>query len=560
MARLRPKVNPKDISNTGERLVATALVDQLPDDCLVYHSYPWLRQDRALYSGRVKLRQGEVDFIIVHPKAGMLILEVKGGEIEYDHTQHMWVRVMGKRTEQITDPFEQASNSMHYLVKKIAGNKKNFPCPTGFAVVFPQSDYTGEPPPGSDPQVILGSKDMDRLDARIKNALEKWHRTWHPPIGKVSLSEDQMQAIQLGISPVFNLTPILFRKIDEQEERLHRLTEGQLQLLDYLEEHNRAAIKGVAGSGKTILANTRAQKFASEGKKILFVCYNTALAESLEFNAPDSLKDQITYTSFHKLCRTWCIKAGLGFKPPAGDSSEFWEADAPNLLIEAIDLIEDRYDAVVVDEGQDFRPTWWIALEMINKEEDEGPFYVFYDPHQNLYDTQMSLPELGNPFNLPVNCRNTREIAGYCGEVNGTDIKVREETPQGDKVLIKNISGGMDRKKFVVSTVKDWLSKGHLNPSRIAILSFYDRAKTCMSKESDISGVPIVIDQEKWRSGKGILFNTIRAFKGLEADAIILVDIPDFEVETFFTKADLYVGCSRAKHILVIAAKENFSL
>ena len=67
----------------------------------------------------------------------------------------------------------------------------------------------------------------------------------------------------------------------------------------------------------------------------------------------------------------------------------------------------------------------------------------------------------------------TREIAGYCGEVNGTDIKVREETPQGDKVLIKNISGGMDR-KFVVSTVKDWLSKGHLNPSRIAILSFYD--------------------------------------------------------------------------------------
>ena len=81
-----------------------------------------------------------------------------------------------------------------------------------------------------------------------------------------------------------------------------------------------------------------------------------------------------------------------------------------------------------------------------------------------------------------------------------------------------------------------------------------------MSKESDIGGVPIVIDQEKWRSGKGILFNTIRAFKGLEADAIILVDIPDFEVETFFTKADLYVGCSRAKHILVIAAKENFSL
>lgn len=556
MAKLIPKIDPEDIGNNGERLVAIALTKQLPDECLIYHSYPWLRQERSLYSKRTSLRQGEVDFVIVHPKAGMLVLEVKGGTIEFDNTQHEWVRVLKNRKERITDPFEQASRNMHYLVEKIAGRKEDFPCPFGFAVVFPHCDYSGEAPPGADPQVIFSSRDMDRLDARIKNVMDKWGRSSKA----VNLSDQDMEKIQLGISPVFKLTPILFRQIDDQEERLHRLTEGQLQLLDHLEEHNRAAIKGVAGSGKTILANTQAQKFARQGKRTLFVCYNSALAEALQLNASKSLEGKITYTSFHSLCSSWCRKAGVDFKIPKEDATEFWQTDAANQLIEAIDFLEDRFDAVVVDEGQDFLPSWWIALEMINSEEDSGPFYVFYDPHQNLFDTQMNLPDLGNPFNLPVNCRNTREIANYCGEVNGMDIKVREETPQGKKVIVENISSAIERRRFIVNTVDEWLRKGHLKPSRIAILSFYDRAKTCLGKEREIGGIPIVVDQKKWRSDEGVLFNTIRGFKGLEADAIVLVDIPDFEVESFFTKADLYVGCSRAKHVLVISAKENFSL
>jgi len=556
MAKLIPKINPEDIGNNGERIVAMALVDQLPDDCFVYHSYPWLRQERNEYNNRKQLRQGEVDFVIIHPKAGLLVLEVKGGEIEYDNTSHEWIRVLKDRKARITDPFEQASRSMHVLVEKISGKKESLPCPFGFAVVFPHCDYTGEAPPGADPQVIFSSRDISRLNARVKNALEKWGRSTKP----VNLSQGDIQNIQLGISPVFKLTPVLFRKIDDQAERIHRLTEGQLHLLDHLDEHSRAAIKGVAGSGKTILANAQTQKFAREGKRTLFVCYNKLLAEALEFDAPESLKADITYTSFHRLCRSFCKKAGMTFKPPLPDNAEFWKTEAPNLLIEAIDLIEDRFDAVVVDEGQDFFPGWWMALEMINREEDTGPFYAFYDPHQNLFDTQMNLPDLGNPFNLPVNCRNTREIAEYCGEVNGSEIKVRDETPQGDQIIVENISGGLERRRFITRTVDDWIRKGNLKPSRIAMLSFYEQGKTCMAKEDKIGGCPIVLEQAKWRNNDGILFSTIRAFKGLEADAIILVDIPDFEVEKHFSRADLYVGCSRAKHVLVIAAKENFSL
>ena len=40
MARLIPKIAPEDISNVGERDVAIALVEQLPNECIVYHSFP----------------------------------------------------------------------------------------------------------------------------------------------------------------------------------------------------------------------------------------------------------------------------------------------------------------------------------------------------------------------------------------------------------------------------------------------------------------------------------------------------------------------------------------
>ena len=78
MARLIPPVhNLSDIANHGERLVAEALVEQLPNDVVVYHSYPWLRLERRERKGAEYLQPGEADFVIVDPRWGLLVLEVK---------------------------------------------------------------------------------------------------------------------------------------------------------------------------------------------------------------------------------------------------------------------------------------------------------------------------------------------------------------------------------------------------------------------------------------------------------------------------------------------------
>lgn len=558
MARLIPKIDPKDISNVGERDVAMALVAQLPPECIIYHSYPWLRSDRNDYNGKVTLQEGETDFVIVHPKTGILVLEVKGGEIKYDNNNRSWYRQESHRIVEIKDPFEQARRNTHALERAI--RKESFrgqskiPCPYGYAVIFPHCDYTGSAPPGADTSMIFSAPDLEHLGQRVTKLLGVWKRGNNP----VNLNKQEMSGIQLALSPAFKLLPVLFRQVQEQEDRLHRLTEDQLRLLDLLKAHERAAIQGVAGSGKTMLASAQAQKFARNGKKTLLVCYNKPLAEHLESSLPEELASHIKVATFHGLCAEWCRKARISFAPKWDDGGEFWKSTAPDLFLNAIEIVPEKFDAVVVDEGQDFYPDWWMAMEMINSEGEDGPFYVFYDPAQNLYvDEDLAIPDLGNPFDLPTNCRNTRKIASTCSKIRGVEIQVRSDAPDGVESIRKFIPKPDARAQEIKKIISEWLGKGKLKPSQIALLSPFEKSKSSLAEISKLGRTPLTTNPHEWRANAGVLLTTIKRFKGLEADAIIVTDVPNPETTPYFSTSDFYVGCSRAKHILVILAAED---
>ncbi len=120
MARLIPKIDVDEISNKPERDVAKALITQLSNSVVVYHSYPWLRMERRDRKTEGTLREGEADFVIIIPELGLLVVEVKGGVVVYDSENCLWYRRLpsGKHRD-IKDPFRQASVNMHILKEKI---------------------------------------------------------------------------------------------------------------------------------------------------------------------------------------------------------------------------------------------------------------------------------------------------------------------------------------------------------------------------------------------------------------------------------------------------------
>lgn len=555
MARLIPPVEDlSEIANHGERLVAEALVQQLPDDVVVYHSFPWLRLERHAKTGADYLQPGEADFVILDPRWGLLVLEVKGSEVEYQPHTHRW-RQKNRKTGawHTIEPFKQAEENKYAITRRLEEHRVFSgppPFTTGHAVVFPSHRFDGLLPADVDEAIVLGAESLRTMQRSVHRAFESWCRVRRPH----PMDESIRGAILESLSPLFKLIPVLWRTVDQQEERLHRLTQNQEMALHMLASQERSVIEGVAGSGKTLLAVAQAQRLARLGKKTLLVCYNKPLAHWIGNNLPESYKDQITVATFHSICRTFCQHADVRFAPPK-DADEFWRYEAADLLEKAAETVaaEHGYDAIVVDEGQDFADFWWMALEKLYRDPD-GPqlMTVFLDPKQCIYLEKPMVPgDLGKPFHLPTNCRNTRKIAAYCADVLGFELVVHPDAPKGTApktTALTNLKAVIGHTRAVIN---DWClrDRGGLRPNQVAILTPYNDHKRW---PTHFGNLPIVRDFQEWRAGKGVLLATHRRFKGLEADALILAGVPVPGSVDRYSLADEYVAASRGKHLLEV--------
>lgn len=555
MAKLFPETQiPKEIKFRGERDVARYLCEQLPSNVRIYHSYPWLHKDDKV------LREGEADFIILDPRFGILIVEVKGGDIRYDEKLDRWYRING--THDPKDPYEQASKSQRYF-EKIIGERefmgiKPLPFLRGRMVVFPDTQYRGSFPKGGCSEITVDARGLDNFEEQVTKIFRAI-----PGAQKIKdgIGSDNTNRIHKALYPNFKLTPALFRQIEHQEETLVRFTEEQRNLVDTIVagSNYRARVMGVAGSGKTLLALHLAYQLADKtpDEKVLLVCFNEQLAAWISESLTPEYKPRIVATTYHKLCSDWTKKApGLQWPKVDENNPEFWSNLAPNLLADAIDLMpSERFAAVVVDEGQDFRSEWWDTLELIGKDPGNNPFLVFYDDNQRIYDVGDSVawPDLTGPFPLLYNCRNTSCISKYSGDLIGQNIPAKADAPEGDEPEFKQIGNSVDARKEILSKIRDWLNSGKLKPSQIAIVSTTKIENSCMSDVQKIGNTPITKNISAWRHGEGVLLTTVWKFKGLEADAMILCDAQG--ITNFFTKQHAYVACSRAKHLLTIISK-----
>ena len=346
------------------------------------------------------------------------------------------------------------------------------------------------------------------------------------------------------------MTPVLSRRIAQDEPLLVRLTEQQRMVVAALQANPRVRVEGPAGSGKTMLATDQACRFAREGKKTLFLCYNKALATYLQMNIQEP---GLTIRHFHGLCRDLCKEAGVPFKVPLErkDEAPFWREVAWDLLSRAREQLGRTFDAIVVDEAQDFHSDWWLSIEELGGG-DNVSLYIFFDRLQNVFDAPLGFPKTRTLCSLPANCRNTKRIARAVGRTVERDIPTWEFSPEGVDVSVRRYTTQQECQKVYHEEMQRLLGLGRLKPQQIAILSPHRANPDLLSS----SRYHITQDLSEWRAGQGIYLSTVRTFKGLEADVVILLDTSGLQGGKLETH-DLYVATSRAKHyLLLITANE----
>ncbi len=566
MAMMQPDVDPDSIPHDSERIVYRALKEQLSNDYVVLHSYPWLRPDRD-----GALREGEADFVILHQSKGLLVLEVKGGELLYQNAT--WQRKKSFGYEPITDPFKQARNSMHYLVDRIelrtSGDVRASHFSYGHAVVFPHDHYVGDAPPGADESLILSHRDMTSIAPAIERAIESWPKKDEP------LTNHQWRRLAAALLPEFKLFRPLVGTADDVFEKIQEMTDEQVDLLAGLYEANkRVYVTGVAGSGKTQIALDQAIASAQSGKRTLFVCYNKYLADHLIAcvrKNPDykKLQSSLKIRHFHGYARELIEDSGIKWNPPEGkrELEEFFINDVPDLMEQAAfigmeDGEEVQFDALVIDEAQDFHSSWWEVLQCtLLKDEADGILLAFADPVQRLWDWAPENPPVsfGTRFVLKRNCRNSRWIARTSTTLAKTKAEFFKKAPLGRKPKLNTVSSIASMKGILKQAVAELMDSHDLSPSQIVLIGPQSYEKGSLADLDQIGGVPLTSDIHDWWRGNSLLVTTSKSFKGLEADAVLLYDLE--RLSAWFTKVDLYVACTRARsHVhFFVAGKEMIS-
>lgn len=159
-------------------------------------------------------------------------------------------------------------------------------------------------------------------------------------------------------------------------------------------------IRGAAGSGKSLVLAARAAELLKQQKKVLVVTFNITLLHYLMDMAvrypggSGKTRRDITWINFHSWCRRICLEndAEKEYKDifKYGDINHVLSIELPALISAILDNAAyiEKYDAVLVDEGQDFLPGWWDALRKICK--PGGEMLLVADATQDIYGTASS--------------------------------------------------------------------------------------------------------------------------------------------------------------------------
>lgn len=531
MALMYPPAPKEYKANSLEGIMYDAF-RELSDDYMVFHS-----MTITTFEGKV-ISQSETDFVVFHPKKGMLCIEAKAGQIKCINGS--WYYGNGKLMHH-DGPFCQASNNMFnlmdYFKHKGYGSiiKK---CKFLYAVWFPSVDdlkiQQFNLPSNAPKEIIITKSAFDNLEKRIDEIYEYSFSSQRDTL----LSNNDIDKIVNDVlAPSFDLVSLIEVIDNHRTLVFKKMLSEQVLLLNYLEEQNNAVINGLGGTGKTVMAIEKARRHTSNGESVLFLCYNKKLMDFLK----------LTYEKYN--IHFYTID---GFACYLCNTSEPDYSMLKNMLETMYCESSFPFQHVIIDEGQDFgrdniEECDIVSLlkdNVIDDESRKGSFYLFYDKNQMVQSRSIPqyIKDADCRLTLYRNCRNTKHIATTSLRFLNSDKqpKLFDAAIEGNLPKMAIVDNETLALEMLNAVLDEYIIRGYKD---ITILTCKTEEKSFLYRET-LKNIYLY-------KGIGVLFTTCRKFKGLESDVVILIDVMK---DDLLDKEDmmLYVGASRAKYELSI--------
>ncbi len=525
--------------NTYERTVWEALRDQLGDG-------------DALIANRIfndNQRDYEVDLIVAFAGSGVVVLEIKGGKVGWDNG-HWWQG--GVKGSHMIDPVGQVVGNKHVAqqwVHESAAWGSRQPVRWTHAVVFPSITMPLEfESPELHRTHIIDETDLLDIASKLRNlplTLES-NRRLLDDYSDVPAIVESLSARLAPRKSDFTAPEI---QAEAMSELVERLSHEQAMILNVLELVPRVHITGGAGTGKTWLAVEQARRLTRQGLRVALVSYSRGLAEWMKRRvATFTYKERPDFVgTFHQLGEQWGA-------PVLDDNSgeQYWLHELPQAIAAAALAQPEsaRYDALIIDEAQDFAPEWWATALAVLAHEDSH-LYVFSDSGQRIFDRESETPDGLVPIHLKQNIRNTRQISQTFNNLG--DSKLLSASFDGQDVRFVECEPA-DAVETADGLIDGLLEEGW-RPGDIALLTTGRRHPV---HDDAIAGQTQEEHDLYWDSfwsNDDIFFGHVAGFKGLERPVVVLAINEQMGRDQALER--LYVGLSRARDLLIVVGSSQ---
>lgn len=473
-------------------------------------------------------RFGEIDFLIVG-LSGLYVLEVKGGRVSCSEGVWRYTNKNGDVNTSYEGPFKQAESALHGLLAKAREKLPHSLIESfsiGFGVVLPDCRLaTG----GAewDSQMVCDDgahKDMERW---LKGLFQYWRAK--DAKDRRASPEAVKQLIQF-LRPEFEAIVPLHSRTEEASSEIKQLTESQMVFVDSIELNPRVICSGGAGTGKTFLAVEVARRWTADGSSVALVCSSPWLANYLK-------------TKFVIAGLTVCTVSGL--KTAARRAGV------------------DKFDALIIDEGQDLLSIKLLAeLDSFVDQGLEGGRWCFFHDVNNqagLFgriepEAMVYLNSL-NAFKVPLrrNCRNTAVILDTIKARTGADSGIAG-AGAGPDVAEHNVFDLEGAAGTLASEIQRIVYDGGLPESDVTVLVYGLSEKALLDALPErLRNRMVLLDEFSMQTfpPSQISVSRVDSFKGLENEAVILVGLPH-KIDQPALNVQAYVAMSRARSVLSI--------
>jgi thymidine kinase len=544
--------------NAGARALAEFLDSSLPDEWEIFIK-PYMNGDRP-------------DIVIFHPQIGVQIFEVKDWQAERYRSEDGQFFAQDRQGEwqRIASPISQVERYRNNLTnlyvpelgQAIDQNSKVLAC-------VQVALYFHEITTAQAKQLVPNAK----YNVFGHDSLDRKHLVNVAPQSKLTSSafmkEEWAQGIRTWLQPPFHaIEPTKSLPLNKDQKRYAKPKSYKHQLL-----------YGAAGSGKTLVLAQRAANLAAQGKRVLVLTYNVTLwhyVRDFISRARQTFRwEYIELKHFHGFCSEYLMENDIAW--PQGKPEEIFARVVPELVIESIRANKNKkhraYDAILIDEGQDFQELWYTMLTQFLTENDE--LLMVVDQRQNLYRTDLSwLKEQkrfkNNQFVLTVSYRLPRLILEQVNKFADEFLPFRTDSAilpaNYDRRLFenyvwRNVRFFGEAKEKTIAAV-DFLLAQRVQPSDIAILVPDQLRGMELVKAFEDKNVPVdhVFEDENryrhktsfWMADGRLKISTVHSFKGWEIPNVII--ITPFMEHKSEVSLDfiLYTAITRAQDNLIV--------